>query len=98
MDSASHIAWFVHPETNPPCPLGFIGTRKGGALIIGGRTGSHMTGHGETSIKKMKEIQRLGYLDLPTAISRNIVSASWTPPTLNSQDSHLVELIEKGKL
>jgi hypothetical protein len=96
MGFSSKIEWFVHPDTDPPCPLGIIRTHGGGALVIGGRTGSHMTGHGESYSKKM--IVDSGYIDLTNAINRNIVSASWSPPTLDDQDAYLVKKIETHKL
>jgi hypothetical protein len=91
---APPIEWFVHPETDPPCPLGFLRDSRDGALIIGGQTGTHMTGHGERATAKMNEILSLGYIPLADAIKSNLIPAAWTPPSLNASDASLVRHVE----
>ena len=54
------LSWFVHPSTVPPVPLGYIRDNRGGALVIGGKTDSHYTGHGESWWAKFTETVKLG--------------------------------------
>jgi len=91
------IHWFVH-ERDKTC-LGFIRTAKGGALVIGGRTGSHFTGHGESYWKKLTEIISMGYIPVETAIELGLHSADWTPPEITSRtDREWIERIERGEM
>ena len=61
------LYWLVHLESTPPVTLGFVRDKRGGAFIIGGKTGSHATGHGESYWKKLKETIAMGYTPVDVA-------------------------------
>ena len=90
------IYWFIHDISH--APLGLIRTTNGGALVIGGKTGSHFTGHGENYWKKLKELIALGYIPLATAKELSIAPPDWTPPPLSPSDREFVEKIIRKEI
>ena len=77
-----HIHWFIHEQDQTP--LGFARLRNGGALILGGKTGSHLSGHVESYWKKFKEVINLGYMPVEIAIEFKIIHPEWAPPEITS--------------
>ena len=91
------IHWFVHERDQ--IPLGFIRLTKGGAVVIGGKTGSHLTGHGESYWKKLKEIIALGYVPVEIATELGLLPATWSPPEITNQtDREWVEKIKRKEM
>jgi hypothetical protein len=76
------LYFFVHPRP-PIVALAFVREPSGGARILGGRTGSHHTGHGESWWDKFSEVVRLGYIPVEVARERGIITQDWQPPKLN---------------
>ena len=89
------LCWLVDASSTP---LGFIRDNRGGAFIVGGATGSHHTGHGESWWDKLCEIGRLGYVPVELAVKRSLVLSDWSPPELSEKDAHLVKRIQKGEI
>jgi hypothetical protein len=92
------MEWFIHPNSMPYTTLGFIRTNLGGALVIGGKTGTHFTGHGEFYWNKLKEIISQGYIPVEIAKELKVISPDWTPPSLTPSEREFVENIREGKL
>jgi hypothetical protein len=92
------LRWFVDPSTTPPTPVGYIRDHSGGALVIGGTTGSHMTGHAETWWDKLVLFAGAGYLPVDVAIPRQIIPENWSPPKLSRDDAELVRRIERKEI
>jgi hypothetical protein len=92
------LCWFVHSALVPPVPLGYIRDNRGGALVIGGKTGSHYTAHGESWWAKLSEIARLGYIPVELASRQQTIPADWVPPALEAKDALLVRRIQNGEL
>ena len=91
------IHWFVHERDGTP--LGFIRLTKGGAFVIGGKTGSHLTGHGESYWKKITEIVALGYVPVEIAVELGTLPSSWTPPEISSPtDREWAEKIKRNEM
>jgi hypothetical protein len=91
------LYWFVHPSTVPPTALGFIRDNSRGALLIGGLTGSHYTGHKDTWWVKFRGIISDGYIPLEVAQAQGLVSARWQPPALEDTDDAIVRRIQGGE-
>src|ERR1041385_1542417 len=89
------LCWLVDASSTP---LGFIRDNRGGAFIVGGATGSHYTGHGESWWDKLCKIGRLGYMPVELAIKRELLSADWSAPELSEEDAFLVKRIQKGEI
>lgn len=85
------LYWFVHLQSSPPVTLGFIREKRGGAIIIGGKTGSHLTGHDETYWKKLKEVIAMGYTPVDVARDLRMLPEGWSPPELTPRDKELIE-------
>ena len=68
--------------------LGFVRCSDGGAYVIGGPTGSHMTGHGENWKTKYTELLAAGWLT--GGIPR-------IPPELTHTDMLILETILKER-
>jgi hypothetical protein len=92
------LYWFVHPSTTPPTPLGFIRDNRNGALVIGGKTGSHYTGHRDTWWDKFREVVSLGYVPVEQAAAQHLVASDWTPPSLDDKDALIVRRIQNGEI
>jgi hypothetical protein len=91
------VHWFVHQRDSTP--LGFIRMKDGGALVVGGKTGSHVTGHGESYWKKITEIIALGYVPVETAIELGSLPSSWAPPGISSPtDREWIEKIKRNEM
>ncbi len=81
--------WFVHLGFQPPLPLKIERTDRFGANVIGGKTGSHCTGHGETYWSKIVEVINLGFI--PADVARDIgqLANDWLPPDLATLDEKI---------
>lgn len=91
------IHWFIHERDQTP--LGFARLRNGGALILGGKTGSHLTGHGESYWKKLKEVINLGYMPAETAMELKVIQPSWVPPEIASPtEREWIAKIERNEM
>ncbi len=66
--------------------------------MIGGKTGSHYTGHGESWWAKLTEIAALGYIPVELASRQRLIPSDWSPPTLDDKDSLLVRRIQGGEI
>lgn len=84
--------WFVHLGYDPPLPLRFRRTVNLGAEVIGGKTGTHVTGHGETYWDKLVEVIKLGYVPVSVAQETRQMDASWMEPDASNLD----EAITRG--
>jgi len=89
------VYWFIHPES-PLVPLGFIRDGRG-AFVIGGKTGSHFTGHAETWWDKLVLIGSLGYIPMEIAITRGVIPDDWTPPRPSDKDGAMLVRIQRGE-
>lgn len=83
---------FVHLGYSPPLPLLFRRISAKGAMVIGGKTGSHRTGHSETYWDKLKEIIKLGYTPVEIAKDVGLLNEDWAPPQLDQID----QLVKEG--
>ncbi len=90
------LYWFVHSVNN--VPLGFIRQRNNGAFIIGGKTGSHCTGHLESYWDKLKEVISLSYIPVDIGKELRLVQESWKPPAITPDDQEFIDRIQKGEL
>ena len=93
MIKENEIIWFVHLKYIPPLPLRFRRTKNFGAEIIGGKTRSHSTGHGETYWDKFTEIIKLGYIPVDIAKELGNLDNDWEIPDIKILD----EFIGNGK-
>jgi hypothetical protein len=84
------LIWFIHSR-DTSIALGFIRTSNNGAIIVGGKTGSHKTGHGESYWDKMKEIISQNYIPVEVAIDLNILPSDWQEPKLSREDKKLID-------
>lgn len=83
------LIWFIHARDKTKS-LGFIRTSNNGAIIIGGKTGSHKTGHGENYWDKIKEIISLNYLPVDVARDIGILPEDWKEPIMSRDDERMV--------
>jgi hypothetical protein len=90
------VYWFIEPD-GPLTPLGFIRAGRG-AFVIGGKTGSHLTGHVETWWDKLLLIGSLGYIPVELAIGRGLIPENWAPPRLSEKDVLMLRRIRKGEI
>jgi len=81
--------WFVHLGYEPPLPLKVEILANHSARVIGGKSGSHMTGHGESYWDKIVEIIRLGFTPVDIAKDLGNISSDWTPPSEERLDSEI---------
>jgi len=51
-----------------------------GARVIGGKTGSHGTGHGENYWDKIAEVIKMGVVPVDVAKDIKRLDLNWTPP------------------
>lgn len=86
------ILWFIK-ENNPKKALGLLRSQGNGCFIIGGPTGSHLTGHGESWESKWKEYLAKGYIDIGTAKKKGLISLSWAHPKINKEDKYIINII-----
>lgn len=92
MIQENEAIWFVHLGYDPPLPLRFQRTVNLGAEVIGGKTGFHETGHGETYWDKLIEVIKLGYIPVSVAKETGQLDSKWTEPDISKLD----ESIAKG--
>jgi hypothetical protein len=78
--------WMIHPGYSPPLPLLFRRRGRIGAEVIGGKTGSHQTGHGEAYWHKLIELFNLGYIPVDVAQELGMIADGWKPPALETLD------------
>ena len=81
--------WFVHLGYEPPLPLKVEILPNHRARVIGGKSGSHLTGHNENYRDKITEVIRLGYIPSEIAKDLGFVSPDWTPPDESQLDSEI---------
>lgn len=81
--------WFVHLGYDPALPLKFERIDSLGASVVGGKTGSHRTGHGETYWDKFVEITKLGFIPVDVAKDTKQISEDWTPPDESMLDEEI---------
>lgn len=81
--------WFVHLGYDPPLPLKIERIVDLGASVVGGKTGSHRTGHGETYWDKFVEIIKLGFMPVDVAKDLRKLSEDWTPPDESKLDKEI---------
>ena len=86
------IIWFVHLGYEPPLPLRLKRLNVRGAEVVGGKSGSHITGHGESYWDKIVEIVKYGYIPVNVAKDIGLLDASWNPPNIKSLD----KLVSRG--
>src|SRR3954447_20132284 len=86
-----NVYWLIDPES-PLTPVGFVRDGRG-AFVIGGKTGSHLTGHAETWWDKLLLVGSLGYIPLELAMKRRIVPEDWSPPPLSEKDAKILARI-----
>lgn len=83
--------WFVHLGYDPPLPLRLHRTSGFGAEVLGGKTGSHATGHGETYWDKISEIIKLGYVPVSVAQELGQLDGNWFPPNTKTLDTEILK-------
>jgi hypothetical protein len=94
------VYWFIEPDS-PLTPLSFIRAGRG-AFVIGGKTGSHLTGHVETWWDKLLLIGSLGYIPVELAIGGKLIPEDWAPPRPCEKDalahSERRDLMSRGSI
>ena len=78
--------------------LGFLRDHNEGVFIIGGETGSHYSGHGESWQKKWDEYLKQNYISKDLAIEKEIINNTWKPPAINKDDKEIIQKIENNLL
>lgn len=81
--------WFVHLGYEPALPLKIERIDGFGATVVGGKTGSHRTGHGETYWDKFVKIIKLGFIPVDVAKDTRQISEDWTPPVESKLDKEI---------
>jgi hypothetical protein len=82
----------------PPVSLGFIRDNRGGALVIGGNTGSitpATVNHGGPSSPRLRGSAIFRSM---LASHQRLIPTDWSPPTLDEKDSYLVRRIQNGEI
>ena len=87
------ILWLVKKAGKRTTIIGFLRDRSERCLIVGGPTGSHYAGHGESWEEKWKEYAREGYVDIYSAIKKKILSSDWRPPKISKNDQVIIDMI-----
>lgn len=80
--------WLVHLGYEPPLPLQFKRVELG-AVITGGKTGTHRTGHGETYWGKFVELVKLGFMPVEVAKEIGVLASAWSPPESETLDAKI---------
>ncbi len=62
---------------------------SGSARVVGGKTGSHRTGHGETYWDKIVEVIGQGYVPVAIAKDLRMIDAEWQPPDESTLDERI---------
>jgi hypothetical protein len=81
--------WFVHLGFQPPLPLKIERNNGLGANVIGSKTGSHLTGHGETYWDIIVEVIKLGYIPVDVAREIKQLQEDWVPPEIGTLDKKI---------
>lgn len=81
--------WFVHCNYDPPLPLKLERDSSLGARVVGGKTGTHYTGHGETYWDKFREIISLGFVPSEVAKEIKAIGDGWSPPEEKALDERI---------
>lgn len=92
------ISWLLKKGGDRTIIVGFLRDQSQGCFIIGGPTGSHYTGHGESWESKWKNYMREGYIDADSAKRNRILSSNWNPPMIKKKDQVIINKIFKGIL
>jgi hypothetical protein len=92
------ILWLVKKNGNQMKIIGFLRDHDDSCFIIGGPTGSHYTGHGESWQSKWKEYMDDGYIDINSAVKNKILSSDWHSPKISKNDRVVVDMILQKKL
>jgi len=85
------LIWFVHLSYEPPLPLCYRRIEDKSAEVIGGKTGSHRTGHSESYWDKLKELIGLGYIPAEIAKDLELLDLNWIPPKMDDIDNKIKE-------
>jgi len=88
---SNKFIWFVHLNYQPPLPLCYRRLESKNAEVIGGKTGSHITGHSESYWDKLKELIRIGYIPVDIAKDLGLLNSDWTPPKIDEIDDQIKE-------
>ena len=90
------IIWLVRKKKKDIESLGFFRDSLGGFYTIGGPTGSHCAGHGESWKDKWNHYIKTGFLTLDIAQKNNIIPKKWNAPELLKEDKIIIDnLIRK---
>lgn len=81
--------WFVHLSYEPPLPLKVEVLSNHSAKVTGGKSGSHITGHGETYWSKVAEAIRLGFVPVDVAKDLEYIQSDWSPPDEAELDARI---------
>lgn len=87
------IFWLVKIKQNQKIVLGLLRDKYDGCFIIGGPTGSHYTGHGESWKSKWKEYLNKGYIDVDLAKKNQLLPLNWFPPKITQKDQSIINII-----
>lgn len=92
-----HIYWLVHEKSQ--LPVGFVRLLNNGALVLGGKSGTHFTGHGESYWQKFKELISWGYIPKDIAIDLRLLPSDWRPPVISSStEREWLDKIKNGEM
>lgn len=80
--------------------LDVIGYMRGmeeslGYVVIGGPTGTHCSGHGESGIVKWNKLLSQGYIKEIEAKIKNIIPKDWKSPKLKQEEKELIEIFRR---
>lgn len=89
MPSIEKQIWFVHPGYEPPLPVKVEILSNHATRVIGGKSGSHMTGHGESYWDKIRELIRLGFVPSEVAKDLEFLRPDWAPPDEHQLDNEI---------
>ena len=91
------IIWLVKKEQRRLDVFGYIRAMKEslGCLIIGGPTGTHCSGHGESWTVKWNKLLSQGYIKETEAKIKIIISKNWKPPKLKQEEKELIKVFTK---
>ena len=91
------IYWFVELSTKPPTALGFLRSDVGGSIVIGGVTGSHLSGHSEGWWEHFcRVVASPGCIPIEEAVRCRAVPPDWSPPPFSDEDTDRVRRIQKN--